>query len=280
VQQLAYLTIKPNQSLMKTKTMLFLMLGFLLAVACQKDKEPDYPPELSSVITAVTASLDSLSNSISAEVTLFAQTGIDTAIMRTKLLELFNGSSFATEMVFTTPLGILQIAEPAAFYAYQGTDISMQSHVIKAFQTKQPVLSDAFMVVEGYQAVVEIHPIAQNSQILGAISALYAPEFLLGRIIEPYVQGKSFEIWVMEKSGRVLFDQDTTEIGLNVLTDPAYANFPELIAACKLMAAEASGETTYSYFQAGTSTIVKKKTYWKTIVVHGNEWKVIWVKPE
>lgn len=260
--------------------MLLLLVGFLLFLACQKDNEPNFPPEISTVLTAVTASLDSLNNSISTEVTLFEQSGVDTTIMRTRLLALFNGSSFATEMVFTTPQGILQLAEPSAFYSYQGTDISMQPHVIKAFQTKQPVLSDAFMVVEGYQAVVDIHPIVQNSQILGAISALYMPEYLLGRIIEPIVHDEEFEMWVMEKSGRVLFDQDSAEIGLNVLTDPAYANFPELLAACELIAAESSGETTYSYFQTGTSTTVKKKTYWKTIVVHDNEWKVIWVKPE
>ncbi len=265
---------------MKSKKMLFFLVVFLLAFGCQEDKEPIFPAEISTVITAVTASLDSLSHSISAEVTLFEQNGVDTSVIRTKLLALFNGSSFATEMVFTTPQGILQIAEPSAYYSYQGTDISQQPHVIKAFQTKQPVLSDAFMVVEGYQAVVEMHPIVQNSQILGAISALYPPEDLLGRIIEPIVSGQSFEIWVMEKSGRVLYDQDVAEIGLNVLTDTAYANFPELLAACELMAAEASGETTYSFYQTGTSTIVTKRTFWKTLAVHGNEWKVIWVKPE
>ncbi|HRY32054.1 MAG TPA: hypothetical protein P5531_03700 [Bacteroidales bacterium] len=257
------------------------LLFAVLMVSCKKDKdETVLPGELAVVHDRLAASFDTLNTLIGNANAQFAQSGIDTSAMRAKLLELFNTCTFSEEFVFTTPQGILQIIEPPAYYAYQGSDISNQPHVITAFQTKQPVLSNAFDVVEGYQAAVDIHPIIQNSQVIGAISAVFEPARLLGRIIEPIVTSQGFEMWVMEKTGVVLFDQDTAEIGLNVLTDPLYANYPELLAACQKIAAENSGETSYSFFQTGTSNVVKKKTFWMTFSMHGNEWKIIWVKPE
>jgi len=250
--------------------------------ACKKDKvetTPFFPAELATVKTALAASFDSLNNSLSVATTQFAQTGIDTTAIRSKLFELYNNFSFTKEFSFITLQGIMQLIEPAVYYSYQGSDISAQSSVVSAFQTKLPVLSNAFILLEGYQATIDIHPIVADDQLLGAISAVIAPEILLGSIILPIVQDVEFEIWVMEKSGMVLFDQDAGEIGLNVLTDPLYADFTELIAACQLMAEVQTGETTYSFFQTGTASVVTKKTYWNTFSMHGNEWKIVWVIP-
>jgi hypothetical protein len=192
---------------------------------------------------------------------------------------MFNRSSFANEFSFITPQGILQIIEPSQYYSHQGTDISEQDHIIKLFETKLPVLSQTFPLVEGYQAAILAHPILNNNQIAGALSCVMKPEVILGREILPFVSGQAFEIWVMEKGGIVLFDQDEEEIGLNVITDPLYADFPELIAAAQLINTDEDGKTTYSFYQTGTNELVVKETYWKTIHICDNEWKIIWVIP-
>ena len=83
----------------------------------------------------------------------------------------------------------------------------------------------------------------------------------------------------MEPGGKVLYDQDAYEIGRNVITDTLYAKFPELIAAAKLIDAQKSGETTYSFYQTDTTIKVVKKTYWKTYALYGTDWKIVWVKP-
>lgn len=266
---------------MKTRPLIFLMLA-LLAFSCKKDNDNDTnpPQELTTVRDGLTASMDSLNTALGDAVSQFAASGIDTVQMRAKLLELFGSSSFAKEFSFINTQGILQIIEPAAYHSYQGNDISTQPHVVSAFQTLQPALSDVFQVLEGYLACVDIHPIVNGIQLLGAIDGVFTPAEVLGRIILPIVKDQDFEIWVMERTGVVLFDQDAAEIGLNVLTDPLYADYPELIAACNKMIAEESGETTYSFFQTGTSTVVTKKTYWNTFAMYGNEWKIVWVKPE
>ena len=125
-----------------------------------------------------------------------------------------------------------------------------------------------------------MHPILDQTILFGGITALFRPQTLLKRIIDPLVANQPFEMWVMEKGGVVLFDQDTLEIGRNVLTDPLYKPFPELIAAATLINKEQSGETYYSFYQTGTDIKVVKKTYWKTFSLYGTEWKIIWVKPE
>ena len=152
---------------MKTKQFFALLALIVLTNACGNVKEAHIPPALTSAVTAVSASLDSLSNSLNAAATGLAQVGADTAMVRSELQRLYNECSFGTEFVFTTPEGILQLVEPAVYYPSQGSDISQQAHIIKAFETKLPALSDVFSVVEGFQAVVQIHPIMAEDQLLG-----------------------------------------------------------------------------------------------------------------
>jgi hypothetical protein len=263
-----------------TKFILFLLIVVLFA-SCKKEKEtPIFPEQLALIKSQVVSSFDSLNNSITAAVNIFETSGFDSIAMRAKLLELYNESTFSAEFVYTSPEGILAMIEPAAYYIYEGIDISTQPHIIKAFQSRQPVLSDGFIVVEGFQAAVTIHPIIHNNQLIGAISAVIVPSVLLSRLIEPVVANQDFEVWVMEKTGLVLYDQDAEEIGINVLTHPMYDDFLLLREACVKMAAEESGETNYSFYQTGTNTVVNKKTYWNTFHMQENQWKIIYVKPE
>jgi hypothetical protein len=267
---------------MKPKHLLLASLVALSVYACKKSSDPlvFFPGEIGKVTTSLTKSFDSLNRDMAASAVTISQNAGDTAAIRSKMLGLFSSSSFILEFAFITPQGIMQIIEPALYHYLQGSDISGQNHVIKAFQTKQPVLSESFLAVEGYYAAVDIHPVLNNAQVAGGITALFFPQAILGRIITPLVKNQPFEMWVMEKGGKVLYDQDTLEIGRNVFTDSLYKAFPELITAAHLIDSQQSGETYYSFYQTGTTIKVIKKTYWSTYVLFGTEWKIIWVKPE
>jgi hypothetical protein len=84
----------------------------------------------------------------------------------------------------------------------------------------------------------------------------------------------------MQKGGKILYDQDLGEIGLDLFTDPLYAGYPELLAAGRKMDEEDSGTAKYSFFKAGTRITVTKLIYWTTFELYGTEWKLVWVKPE
>ena len=94
------------------------------------------------------------------------------------------------------------------------------------------------------------------------------------------IKDQSFDIFVMEKGGKVLYDTDAQDIGDNLFTDTDLTSFPELTAAARLWYAQQSGETSYKFYITGTSTVISKKAYWKTFELYGTEWKIIWIKPE
>jgi hypothetical protein len=265
---------------MKTHRFLIGMILLLVITACKKDENPTFPEQLNTLKTGLTASFDTLNIDLTASASNLIAMINDSAAIRTEMKSLFSQTSFVVEFSYITPQGIMKIIEPPLFYPTQGADISTQSHIIQGYQTKLPVLSSSFYAVENFWAAVDFHPVVNSGEVLGGVTALFLPEDILGRLIAPLVKNQTYEMWVMEKGGKVLYDQDSEEIGLNVLTDPVYAEFTELIAAAEKINAESTGETTYSFYQTGTTTKVVKKTYWLTFTMYGTEWKLIWVKPE
>ncbi len=263
------------------KTKLFL-LSFCLAVfltGCKKD-EFELPTGLVQAKIDLTADMSALDQKMASAVLYIGSINADTSLIRAKMADLTVVSPEVTDFGWVTPGGILQLIEPSLYYGSQGVNISTQDHIIKTFNTRQPVLSKVFMSVEGFSSAVLIHPLVTNSVLYGGLSALFYPENLLENILKPIFEGQEFELWVMEKGGRIIYDQDDFEIGLNLFTDPLYAGFPELITAGHKMDDEESGTTTYSFFKAGTQETVTKLTYWTTYTLHGTEWKLVWVKPE
>ncbi len=253
--------------------------------ACKKDNEevlePQFFPEqIAQVKNQLRASFDSLDHLMNLGGSAIVQGGMDTSSIRLILNDMYTSSTFSQDFCYITSQGILQIIEPPLYYSGQGTDISSQPHLITAFQTLQPTLSNVFMTAEQIRSAVDFHPLVDNGQLKGALASVFAPEVILGRTILPIVRNQSYEIWVMQTDGLVIYDQDSTEVGLNVITDPLYQPYPELIAAAQKIAAQVSGQTQYSFYQTGTQTVVTKKTYWDTFYLHNNQWKIVWVKPE
>jgi hypothetical protein len=76
-------------------------------------------------------------------------------------------------------------------------------------------------------------------------------------------------MWVMEKSGTVLYDTDPSLIGLNVFTDKAFERFPEMRLACAKMVVEPFGKTAFS-----------TRVFWEILLHQGNEWIFIWMSSQ
>jgi hypothetical protein len=264
---------------MKIKHISLIISLVLLATACKKETF-ELPEGLVTAKSNLTSEFESLNQKMASAVVYTISINADTTLVRAKLVEMVNSSSDITDFAWITPAGIMQIIEPSIYYGSQGTDISNQDHVIRAFNTKLPVMSKTFLAVEGYYAAIVLHPVLINNSISGGISALFFPEQFLEHIIKPVFEGKEFEMWVMEKGGRILFDQDAMEIGRNLFTDSLYTDFPELLVAGEKIDSEESGTTRYSFYRAGTMETVTKLTYWTTFELYGTQWKLVWVKPE
>ncbi|MFA6126211.1 MAG: hypothetical protein WC699_02805 [Bacteroidales bacterium] len=262
---------------MKTKVV-FLMISLAMVQAgCKKDVF-ELPEALVTSKTNLTALFDDINQKIVLANAYIGSVNLDTALIRSKLVELVNGSMDITDFAWISSSGIIQLIEPSLYYGSQGFDISQQAHVIKAFETKLPVLSESFISVEGFYANVVLHPLVKSNSVSGALSGLFYPEQMLENLMKPLFEGKGFEMWVMEKGGRILYDQDAMEIGRNLFTDSLYTDFPELLTAGHQIDEGESGITSYSFYKGGTTEVVTKDTYWTTYTLYGTEWKLVWVK--
>ncbi len=264
---------------MKSKLTCLIISLALFSGGCKKDVL-ELPEALVASKTNLGSAFESLNNSLAAAANYMASVNTDTSLIRVKLVGLINGASNIEEFSWVSPQGILQIIEPSKYYTLQGADIHQQNHIIKAFETKQPVLSQQFLAFEGFYAAVDIHPILGNNTVLGGVISLFKTEKFLADIMEPLLVNQDFELWVMEKGGRMLYNQDAYEIGLDLFTDPIYKDFPELVTAAGKIDTEESGTTHYSFYKTGTSDPVTKLTYWTTFELYGMQWKLVWVKPE
>jgi hypothetical protein len=268
---------------MKIKSLIFALLLLSALMACKKDDSPEpayYPATLDVVTNLVQLSLDTLNNSLVGAGAELASAGADSATIRAKLQQLYAASSYAKEIAYINLQGIMKINEPPAYYQYQGADFGNDTAVMSVIATHQPVFSNYFEATEGFDAVVDIHPVNSGATSFGAIEALFTPFDLLNRIIAPRVSTPN-EIWVLEMDGVVIYDPDISGIGANVFSDPYFAPFTSFIAACHTIIMNESGETSYTFYQTGTTTPVVKKVWWKTIQLHGiNTWKIVWAQPE
>jgi hypothetical protein len=263
---------------MKATTTLCLALALAGLAACTKDPLKSFPPEISSIKTSLESTFEALETQMNVATTHLATIIGDTTQERLELKRLFSDSpEFVLDYALVSPAGILEIIEPPAYYPSEGSDISGQAHFNKLFSEKTPVLSATFLAVEGFYAAVDGHPVIKNNQVSGALTALFFPHQLLDPIIDPLILNQDFEIWMMEKGGTLIWDQDIPDIGRNLFTDPYYDPFPNLKIALEKIVAEEYGETTYSFFQAGTSIEVVKRAHWVTFSHHGQEWKIVHV---
>lgn len=250
----------------------------LILAGCKKEVE--LPEALTTSVSNLENSFNILHDQMATVAHYMASINLDTTQIRARLIELYSNNPKVAEFSWVNKDGILKMIEPPVYYSDQGSDISQQEHIIKAAETKEPVLGLSFLAVEGFYAVAVLHPIVDSNTYLGSVATLLKTKEFLGDIMEPLLSGQEFELWVMEKGGYMIYNQDDIEIGLNVFTDPYYKDFPDFITACEKINKNESGTTQYTFYKTGTNNPVTKLTYWTTFERYGTEWKVVWVKPE
>jgi PAS domain S-box-containing protein len=86
-----------------------------------------------------------------------------------------------------------------------GQDISAQEHVKKIINAHEPVISDVFTSVQGYQAIAYHMPIMDGDKYKGSIAILIPLENLGKRYIENIRIGENGYGWMISKDGVILY---------------------------------------------------------------------------
>jgi hypothetical protein len=186
------------------------------------------------------------------------------------------GKDYAVDCSLVDASGIMRIVEPQEYRKYEGSDISGQAAVQEVLSAKKPVIGSMFETVEHVLAAVIQYPVLDSSgELTEFLSLLFQPAVWCRDVIEPQLAGTNYSSWVMQKDGLIVYESDPAQIGLNLFTDSAYQDYPELLALGRRMVEERQGEGVYSFTVSGGNQVVTKKAAWDTVEQYGYQWKVV-----
>ncbi|MEI8348563.1 MAG: cache domain-containing protein [Candidatus Omnitrophota bacterium] len=223
----------------------------------------------------VSITFDAIDNDMSRaarEIYPAAREGYDT---RNVLSSLYKAHKNIVDCAFVDSEGVIAVVEPEAYKNFQGQDISRQEHVQRLHQTQKPLMSEAFLSVEGFRAVDIAYPVFKAGAFAGSLSMLCEPHIFLSGIITPLIKGDNIEVWVMQKDGMILYDRNAEGIGKNIFTDNDYQNFPQLLNLAKRISREREGQGNYTFWQDGFAKPVQKNACWATVDFHGTQWRIV-----
>jgi hypothetical protein len=258
---------------MRTRIIVMALLVAGALASCRNEKK-EALTALDIAKGRIQTSIDSLNGVLVTAAESLSGMAADPEAIRVRLKKVMAESPLTQEVSFITAGGSRQVVEPKAYRSSEGTSLGVDSPEGGAMQQKQPAFSGFCMSPQGFQAVRDVHPVMNGSTLIGAIESSFAPYEMIHRIRIKLVTAPS-ELWVMDQDGTVIYQQDPSTVGKNVLKDEAFSKFDNFQTACKTIAGAESGEVTYTYYSPGTTNPVEKLAYWKTVKMHDKSWKII-----
>ena len=227
----------------------------------------------------LTEQMAGLAEDLSATAQTMSGLGMNSSEARVLLSKLLKDRPYIVDVSTVDRSAKLLVVEPAEFKSFEGWDISDQDHVIRLFRTQKPVLSWNFKAVEGFDAADMEYPVfSSNQEMIGAVSAIFKPEILLGSIITETVNNTQYAVWAMQPDGRIIYDIDEAEIGKNTFIDPAYQDFPQLLDLGREISVSPTGTGHYQFLDTGLNQIVNKDARWVTFSLYGIEWRLVLIQ--
>jgi hypothetical protein len=258
------------------KYIILLSVLAIVITGCSSESMPSDSREI-RLLENAKKSIDSLLYSIwdygDMNAVAIVNSDFDESVIRGILNSTLARYSEIYEMAYVDSLGILKYIEPEEYRSSEGIDISEQSHVIELFEKKKRVLSNIFQLVEGYHAIVMESPILKNDKCVGSVSPIFKPHKLIGDLTTEIQSIEVDDFWVMDMTGKIIYDTDETQIGRNIFTDTLYADFPTLHTATSIILAGESGKTEYSFLSKEKDKTVHKDVWWRTSDYYGTKWK-------
>lgn len=230
----------------------------------------------------IQSKLSNLNNAMSDAAKKIAASGLAGEETRNILNGLQRKYPYVTDWNTADPTGKMITVAPDAYRKYEGTEISTSEASRKMLKdlsvNKKPMLSSMFRAVEGIDAVVLVWPIvSEKGEYLGNIAALFKPADLMAGTIGPAAKIRAMEVDVTQTDGRTVYSTRAADDSTNILTDPQFKQYPELLAMATKMASEKTGSAKYTYPSHATGQPVKKTAFWTTVGLHGTEWRMLGV---
>jgi hypothetical protein len=255
---------------------LSLIFGYF-SVGCSSstNQEDQLKTTTQQIQTAVQTELNKLDSDLSVVASKLSTIGLSGSEVRQNLNDLCSKYSFIIDSCTADANGKMVVVAPDSYSRYEGTDISLTDASIKFNETKAPMLSQVFLAVEGIDAVAIIWPILnKNNDFIGSISVLFTPETFFTLVTTPILKGTAIELNVMQIDGLNIYDSKGTDTGKNLLTDPTYQPYKELVELGSRIVAQESGSGDYTFINHATGKTVKKQAFWVSVMLHDTAWRL------
>ena len=265
--------------------LIFLAIAALaLAAGCtDRDTAPEKTAmEMTAeeLVTSIDAGLMELRGAVGENAQALAVTGLSGPGAEEVLGETLLDYPWAVSSLVITKEGVVVAAAPKNDEEIIGMDLSYQPQVQKANTEQVPIVSDVFVMAEGFTGISQSQPVfSAKGEYLGYTDITYKPEDLIERCIAPVITGTDYDVWVAQVDGTVIYDTTKEEIGKNLLSDPAYAD-PALQEIFGRILAEPSGSGEYTFWDKNWNRNVTKTAAWETAGIDSAEWRVVVTRVE
>jgi len=162
-----------------------------------------------------------------------------------KLMDSFYTSSFDEIRAITRVSKNGHIIYTAPFNQKAiGADISYQEHNRQIMKTHQPMVSDVFTAVQGYQAVACLMPVFRSGEYQGALTILVPFDTLAKEFLGNIKIGEGGYAWVISQKGVVLYSPVSGHAGKSVID--LHHKSASFVSMIRKMLNQKTGTATYT----------------------------------
>ncbi|MCK9580776.1 MAG: cache domain-containing protein [Methanoregula sp.] len=227
------------------------------------------------ITASINAGLGDLKDGIKNNALALSTAGLAGRDAETTMSENLLRHPWAVSSLVISRDGIVMMAVPVNYAGIVGEDLSWQPQVQKANWEQVPIVSGVFMMEEGFDGISQSYPVfSPSGEYLGYTDITYLPDEFLGRQIRPVMNGTTYDVWVTQTDGTVIYDTTKEEVGKNLFTDPAYTD-PALQEIFTRIVQEPSGTGTYTFRDRDWNRNVTKTAVWETAGIDGTSWRVV-----
>ncbi len=232
---------------------------------------------LARFISDVNETLHVMDQAVEMAATDMGSIGIAGPAVNDTLAILANSSPYASDAVTISSEGRIAAVMPEQYWGAVGVYVGNESHNQLALRERRPLMTPVFPAAEGFDAVSIRWPVwNKTGSYLGLVSIIVNPQQMLSAQADHALAGTNFTAWAMQTDGFLIYDRDPSElVGHNLLTDPLFAGYPDLVALAERVSLEPEGSGVYSFTSTEGGPTVQKEAVWGTVGLHGTEWRLL-----
>jgi len=222
----------------------------------------------------ITAAIEKIQEENQKSAQALSNTGISgeaaTAILDTKT----SNVTYAHSSLIISPDGIVTASSPSKYAGLIGKNLSYQPETRYVLEQKKPVITNIFLLEEGFYGISISYPIFSKDQdYLGYTDITIRPDEFFNQIIIPITEKTGYEAYINQINGTTIYENNEVEIGKNILSDPLYGS-PEMRNLSHAVIDNKSGTAVYTFWNKFWNKQVPRETVWDTLSIDNQNWRI------